>query len=75
MVMKALAMAATGRPMPSRVDFDVAIGRAPRLIAPGTWFAVAILAAGLLVPTCCLDGTHAHGFGLDGFGAICFART
>jgi hypothetical protein len=45
------------------------------LIAPGPWLALAILAVGLLVPTCCLDGTHAHGLGLDGFGAICFART
>ncbi len=72
--MNALAMAATGRPIPSPVDFALAIARAPRWIAPGTWFALAILVAGLLVPTCCLDGTHAHGRGLDGFGPICFAR-
>lgn len=73
--MQALAMAATGRLTPSRVDFDVASSRAPRLIAPGPWIALAILVAGLLVPTCCLDGTHAHGLGLDGFGPICFSRT
>ncbi len=71
--MNALAMATTGRPMRSRVDFDVAIGRAPRLIAPGLWLALAILAVGLLVPTCCLDGTHAHSLGWHGFGPICFA--
>jgi hypothetical protein len=71
--MNALAMAATGRPIPSRVDFDFAIGRAPRWAAPGLWLALAIFAVGLLVPTCCLDGTHAHGPGWHGFGPICFA--
>ncbi|MGO9685416.1 MAG: SRPBCC family protein [Beijerinckiaceae bacterium] len=36
--------------------------------------AAALLAAGLLVPTCCLDGGHAHQFAADSFGVTCRAR-
>jgi hypothetical protein len=36
--------------------------------------AAAILLAILLAPTCCLNGAHAHGGDIDGFGPICFSR-
>ncbi|MGD0719670.1 MAG: hypothetical protein ABR970_01305 [Roseiarcus sp.] len=36
--------------------------------------AAAIVLVALVTPICCLDGAHAHGDGLDGFGAICFSR-
>jgi carbon monoxide dehydrogenase subunit G len=36
--------------------------------------AAILLAAGLLVPTCCLDGSHAHQFAADSFGVICRSR-
>jgi carbon monoxide dehydrogenase subunit G len=36
--------------------------------------AAALLAAGLLVPACCLDGSHAHQFAADSFGVICRSR-
>ncbi|MGA2042634.1 MAG: hypothetical protein ABSG83_04610 [Roseiarcus sp.] len=36
--------------------------------------AAAIVLVALVTPTCCLDGAHAHGDGLDGFGAICISR-
>jgi carbon monoxide dehydrogenase subunit G len=32
------------------------------------------LALGLLVPSCCLDGSHAHQFGAEPFGLICRGR-
>ena len=34
----------------------------------------AIILAAILAPNCCLDGSHAHGAGIDGFGPICFSR-
>jgi uncharacterized protein len=33
--------------------------------------ATLVLALGLLVPSCCLDGSHAHQFGAEPFGLIC----
>jgi hypothetical protein len=36
--------------------------------------AAAILLATLLAPACCLNGAHAHGGDIDGFGPICFSR-
>jgi carbon monoxide dehydrogenase subunit G len=35
---------------------------------------VVIVAGGLLVPTCCLDGSHAHLLSGDSFGPICSVR-
>jgi hypothetical protein len=37
-------------------------------------FAAAILLAALLVPNCCLTGSHSHAGDIDGFGPICFSR-
>ena len=36
--------------------------------------AIALLLAGTLVPTCCLDGSHHRAGALDGWASICFAR-
>jgi hypothetical protein len=47
-------------------------GRAARVLARPC--AAAIVLVALVTPICCLDGAHAHGDGLDGFGAICFSR-
>jgi hypothetical protein len=61
-------------------------GRPPRATAPRAWAAARpgalakscaalLLLAGIMIPTCCLDGSH-HGAGaLDGSDPICFARS
>jgi hypothetical protein len=36
--------------------------------------AAAIVLIAILAPNCCLDGSHAHGAGIDGFGPTCFSR-
>jgi len=40
----------------------------------GTSTAVMVVAGGLLVPTCCLDGSHAHQLSAESLGPICVAR-
>ena len=61
-------------------------GRTPRAPAARGWAAARpgalakscatlLLLAGIVVPTCCLDHSHRHAGALDGFGAICFARS
>jgi carbon monoxide dehydrogenase subunit G len=40
----------------------------------GKTTAIVIVAGGLLVPTCCLDGSHAHLLSGDAFGPICSVR-
>ncbi len=44
-----------------------------RLDSLGKAFAAALVLAALVTPTCCLDGSHAHG-ALMGFGLICHSR-
>jgi hypothetical protein len=36
--------------------------------------AAVIVLTAILTPACCLNGSHAHGIGLDGIGPICFNR-
>jgi hypothetical protein len=43
---------------------------APR---PAIWFALALALAAMVLPDCCLNGSHAFGSGMDGFGPICRA--
>jgi hypothetical protein len=45
-----------------------------RLSGPLGPFAAAILLAALLVPNCCLTGSHGHAGDTGGFGPICFSR-
>jgi hypothetical protein len=62
----------TGRPNVAKSDnlrFRLNDGPASRVFAKSC--AAAIILAALVTPTCCLDGAHMHGGGLDGFGAIC----
>ena len=38
------------------------------------WLALFLFLAGIALPDCCLNGTHAFGPGMETFGAICRAR-
>ena len=38
------------------------------------WLALIVLITGIGLPDCCLNGSHAFGAGMDGFGAICRPR-
>ena len=37
------------------------------------WFALALAFALMVLPDCCLTGSHAFGFGMGAFGPICRA--
>lgn len=37
------------------------------------WFALTLAFAALILPDCCLNGSHAFGFGMGAFGPICRA--
>jgi hypothetical protein len=36
--------------------------------------AIALALALSVLPDCCLNGSHAYGFGMDAFASICHAR-
>jgi hypothetical protein len=57
-------------PFPTHAPPDQAGGRLDSLCKA---FAAAIVLAAIVTPTCCLDGSHAHG-ALTGFGPICHSR-
>ena len=38
------------------------------------WLGLFLLLAGIALPDCCLNGSHAIGSGMGSFGAICRAR-
>lgn len=61
-----------GRPLRAPAPPGSAVAR---LGALAKSCATVILLAGIVVPTCCLDGSHHHGGALDGFGPICFSRS
>jgi hypothetical protein len=44
--------------------------RAPR----ARWLALFLFLAGIALPDCCLNGSHAFGSGMQTFGAICRAK-
>jgi len=37
------------------------------------WFALALAVVALVLPDCCLNGSHAFGMGMDAYGTICRA--
>jgi len=55
---------------------DLALSiRSWRRRAPGArWLALFLVLAGIALPDCCLNGSHAFGSGMETFGAICRAR-
>lgn len=50
----------------------------PDLAFPVSWLprvlALFVVFAGIVLPDCCLNGSHRHGSGMDAFAAVCRAR-
>jgi hypothetical protein len=41
---------------------------------PAVVVAIALALALSVLPDCCLNGSHAYGFGMDAFASICHAQ-
>ncbi len=45
-----------------------------RVKRPAVGIAIALALALSVLPDCCLNGSHAYGFGMDAFASICHAQ-